>query len=194
MGGAVPETSYLGLGSNLGDRAANIRKALSLLAVETTLTRVSSLYETEPWGHEAQPRFLNAACRVETMMPPLELLGLLQCIEKEVGRQPTFPLGPRVIDVDILLYGQESVETVEVVVPHAGLAERAFVLVPLAEIAREVRHPVLGVSIGQLLESVSGKEKVRWWGPAPDLIRELRKARAPGQDRRSGGSRLGMES
>lgn len=178
----------------MGDRAANIRKALGLLAVETTLTSVSSLYETEPWGYEAQPRFLNAACRVETTRRPLELLEFLQRIEKEVGRQPTFPLGPRVIDVDILLYGQETLETAGLVVPHSGLAERAFVLVPLAEIARDVRHPVLGVSIGQLLDSAGGKEKVRWWGPAPDLTRESGEARASGQDRRSGGSRLGMES
>ncbi len=124
----------------------------------------------------------------------MELLGLLQRIEKEVGRKPTFPLGPRVIDVDILLYGQESVEMAGLVVPHPGLAERAFVLVPLAEIAREVRHPVLGVTVGELLASVGGKEKVRWWGPVPDLTRESREARASGQDRRSGGSRLGMES
>lgn len=170
--GDVPETTYLSLGSNLGDRAANIQKALSLLAVETTLTSVSSLYETEPWGCEAQPRFLNAACRVETTMAPLELLDLLHRVEKEVGRKPTFPLGPRLIDVDILLYGQGTLETERLVVPHPGLAERAFVLVPLAEIARELRHPVLGVSIGQLLDSVSGREKVWWWGPPPDLSRE----------------------
>lgn len=177
---AVPEICYLGLGSNLGDRAANIGKALSLVAAEAALTSVSSLYETEPWGYEAQPRFLNAACRIETTASPLELLELLQRIEKAVGRKPTFPLGPRLIDVDILLYGQTTLETAGLVVPHPGLGERAFVLVPLAEIAPEVRHPVLGMTVRELLASVGGKEKVRWWGPPPEVIHESKRRRAVG--------------
>jgi 2-amino-4-hydroxy-6-hydroxymethyldihydropteridine diphosphokinase len=162
-------TCYIGLGSNLGDRMSNIKEALTLLALETSLVSVSSIYETEPWGYEVQPKFLNAACGLETALAPLQLLELLQGIEEKVGRKPTFPLGPRVIDLDILLYGQEVSQTDTLVVPHPGLAERAFVLVPLAEIAPQVRHPVLGVSVEQILDSVGGKEAVRLYAPPPNV-------------------------
>lgn len=164
-----PVMAYLGLGSNLGDREANIRQALRLLAQEVRLVAVSSIYETEPWGYIDQPRFLNLACGVETTLPPLGLLDLLQRIEREVGRKPTFHLGPRVIDLDVLLYGQEVIDTEGLVVPQKDMAKRAFALVPLAEIAPDVRHPVLDVSIAQLLASAKGKEDVRLWGPPPEL-------------------------
>ena len=165
-------TCYIGLGSNLGDRQANILKALRLLSRETTLRRVSSLYETEPWGYEAQPRFLNAACELATTLALLPLLELLKRIETEVGRKPTFPLGPRVIDLDILLYDTEVLQTNTLVVPHPGLAERAFVLVPLAEIAPQARHPLLGLSVRELLDTVGDKEKVRLFAPRPDIAVE----------------------
>ena len=163
-------TCYIGLGSNLGDRMSNVTEALTLLARETSLVSVSSIYETEPWGYEAQPKFLNAACGLETALAPLQLLELLQRIEKEVGRKPTFSLGPRIIDLDILLYGQEVFQTDTLVIPHPGLAERSFVLVPLAEIAPQIRHPVLGASVKQLLDSVGGKEKMRVYAPPPNIV------------------------
>jgi 2-amino-4-hydroxy-6-hydroxymethyldihydropteridine diphosphokinase len=164
-----PTVSYVGLGSNLGDREANIKSALRLLVREVTVRAVSSVYETEPWGYEDQPRFLNAACCVETAMPPSELLDLLKRIERQVGRETTFRLGPRVIDLDILLYGQEVIETDGLVVPQRDLRERAFALVPLAEIAPQVFHPVLGVTISHLSASAKGRDEVRLWGPPPKL-------------------------
>jgi len=169
-GGRAVATCYVGLGSNLGDRKSNITEALTLLARETSLVSVSSIYETEPWGYEAQPKFLNAACGLETTLAPLQLLKLLQRIEEEVGRKPTFPLGPRAIDLDVLMYGQEVFQTDRLVVPHPGLAERAFVLVPLAEIAPQVKHPVLGVFVKQLLDSVGGKEAVWIYAPPLDVM------------------------
>ena len=119
---------------------------------------LSSVYETKPWGYADQPSFLNMVCRVDTDLSPQELLGEAQEVERILGRAPTFRYGPRVVDVDILLYGNRVVDTQDLRVPHPHLGERAFVLVPLAEIAPELVHPELGVSIRELLERLPAAE------------------------------------
>ena len=158
-------TAYLGLGSNLGDREDNLRGAVALLRQGVSLIALSAVYETEPWGYTSQPTFLNLVCAVETGLSPQELLELAQGVEGELERVPTFRYGPRTMDVDILLYGDEVIATPELRIPHPRLWERAFVLVPLAEIAPGIIHPALGKSMAELLEAVSGKEKVVMLGP-----------------------------
>ena len=156
--------AYLGLGSNLGDREDNLRKALSLLGQQGRLTAISSVYETEPWEYTPQPLFLNLVCAVETHLGPWELLELAQGVERRLGRVVTFRYGPRTIDVDILLYGDEVMETSRLQIPHPGIPERAFILVPLAEIAPGLVHPRLKKTIGELLAEVPGREGVSRWG------------------------------
>jgi dihydropteroate synthase/2-amino-4-hydroxy-6-hydroxymethyldihydropteridine diphosphokinase len=141
---------YLGLGSNLGDRYGRLIDALEGLRSYVAIDTISSIYETEPWGHADQPRFLNAACGGETDLSPQELLGAVKAIEILGGREPTFRYGPRAIDIDILLYGTEVIDQEEVSIPHAHLHERDFVLAPLSEIAPEAVHPKLGKTIGTL--------------------------------------------
>ena len=161
----------MGLGSNLGDREANLRVALELLAGCMALEKVSSLYDTEPWGYKDQPRFLNCVCQGRTVLHPQDLLAAIKDVEKALGREPTFPNGPRLIDVDILLYGQQLVQDPGLEIPHPRMAERTFVLVPLAEIAPDCLHPVLKLTAAELLGRVDGSqaggagllEPVRLW-------------------------------
>ena len=153
---------YLGLGTNLGEREQNLATALARLQERLRLVAVSSLYETAPWGVTEQPPFLNAAVAAETDLSPADLLAFIKGLEREMGRQPGGRWGPRLIDIDILLYGDLVLQTPDLVIPHPNLAERAFVLVPLAEIAPEVIHPVYQQTIQALLARV-GHEGVRKW-------------------------------
>ena len=150
---------YLGLGSNLGDREDNLRRAVSLLSRRASLIALSSVYEAEPWGYASQPAFFNMACLLETSLSPQDLLELAQSVERDLGRVPSFRYGPRVIDVDILLYGDEVIEAPLLQVPHPRLWQRAFALTPLAEIAPGLAHPVLGASIADLLEGVAVSDR-----------------------------------
>ena len=159
----------LGLGSNMGDRQANLTAALRLLARQITLRMVSSVYETTPWGFEQQACFLNCACVASTELVPPELLNLTQEVEKKLGRVPTFRYGPRMIDVDILLYGRRVHRSQSMEIPHPHLEERAFALVPLAEVAGDVVHPVLRTTIKKLAAQVDGRETVRVWSPPVSL-------------------------
>ena len=162
---------YLGLGSNLGDRLAALTDALTLLCgkPELTLTTCSSVYETAPWGVVEQPAFLNLAAGFMTTLPPEDLLAVCQGVEGRVGRTPTYRWGPRMIDIDILLYGDAVVrrEQPDLRIPHPWLRERAFVLAPLAEIASCVKAPPDGATVGELLAQVGGRDGVKWWGGPP---------------------------
>ena len=153
-------TVYLGLGSNLGDREANLRRAIDLLKGKVLVNKVSSLYETDPVGWGPQPLFLNAVCQGTAFLSPKELLAFIKGIERAMGRVESFPNAPRLIDIDILLYGDQIFTTPELTIPHPRLEERAFVLVPLAEIAPELVHPVSQRKIKDLAEA-KGLEGVK---------------------------------
>jgi len=142
--------TFLGLGSNLGNREANLQMAIRAMTRLARVTEASSLYQTAPVGPH-QPDFYNAVVRIETGLSATSLLRFLKGIEGEIGRrQGGEPGGPRPIDIDILLYGDEIVEEGALTVPHPRMAERSFVLAPLAEIAVDARHPVVDASIGEL--------------------------------------------
>ncbi|MBI4848737.1 MAG: 2-amino-4-hydroxy-6-hydroxymethyldihydropteridine diphosphokinase [Nitrospirae bacterium] len=151
-------TAYIGIGSNLGDREDNCGRAIRLLeANNIKVIKSSSMIETEPWGVEDQPMFINMAVEIETVLGPEELLSVLKKIEVETGRRPEKRWGPRVIDLDILLYDDLIMKTSELEIPHPHISEREFVLRPLAEIVPEKLHPVLKKSIRELLSELSGK-------------------------------------
>jgi GTP cyclohydrolase-4 len=156
-------TVYLCLGSNLGNRQDNLGKALAFLSQRLRIGKISSIYDTEPVGKINQPRFLNLVCEIKTMLSPVELLTLAKSIEIKLGRVLSKSNAPRPIDIDILFYGDQVIKTSEINIPHPRLADRAFVLVPLAEITPELVHPVSGKTIEELKRQVSGIQGVFEW-------------------------------
>jgi 2-amino-4-hydroxy-6-hydroxymethyldihydropteridine diphosphokinase len=156
--------AYLSLGSNTGDRATNLNAAITRLSQVGKVVAVSSFYETEPVEFTSQPWFLNCAVAIDTEKSPVKLLQAALAIEREMGRQRTQEKGPRNIDIDILLFEDEVVEEKGLKIPHPGLAARRFVLEPLAEIAPEVRHPVLKKTVRELLAALPAGQAVRKLG------------------------------
>jgi 2-amino-4-hydroxy-6-hydroxymethyldihydropteridine diphosphokinase len=145
---------YLALGSNLGDRFANLQAAIAALPPALLLLARSPVYETSPWGLTDQPAFLNMVLKGQTLLAPADLLDHLKHLETSLGRLPTLRWGPRRIDIDILFYDHLILATPALTIPHPHLHERAFVLVPLADLEPDLVHPVLGVPINQLCSAV----------------------------------------
>ena len=181
---------YLGLGSNLENRGENLTTALrhlgggssqggagevlggssaELSAENLQVLRVSSIYQTSPWGLEDQPDFLNCVAEVRTGLSPVGLLEHVKNVEIGMGRQPGPRYGPRLIDVDILFFGDITIDQVDLQIPHPRLHQRAFVLVPLAELEPGLVHPTLNITASELAERVEGKHGVALWGPPPTV-------------------------
>jgi 2-amino-4-hydroxy-6-hydroxymethyldihydropteridine diphosphokinase len=155
-------TIYLSLGSNVGDREANLRAAIAALPpAGVQVQHVSSIYETEPVDHLDQPWFLNCVVEAETELLPLALLQALRAIESQLGNQKEFPKGPRKIDLDILLYGNETITTPELQVPHPRMLQRRFVLTPLDELAPNLKHPSWQATAAELLQRLEDPSEVR---------------------------------
>jgi 2-amino-4-hydroxy-6-hydroxymethyldihydropteridine diphosphokinase len=149
---------YLALGSNMGNRLANLKAAILNLSPQMTVKTKSSVYETPPWGFVEQDAFLNQVVKVETYLEPEPLLRHLKRIEVVLGRVPNFQNGPRLIDIDILFFDNLIIRTPPLMVPHPRLHERAFVLVPLVEIEPELIHPILQRPVSKLLDDVDHSE------------------------------------
>jgi 2-amino-4-hydroxy-6-hydroxymethyldihydropteridine diphosphokinase len=155
----VKKTAYLSLGSNMGNRVENLRQAISCLKELGTVTAVSSFYETEPVDVEGpQPWFVNCVVALETELMPQRLLSRTLAIELAMGRRRNSPKAPRTVDIDIVLFGNDIVESDGLVIPHPAMHRRRFVLEPLAEIAPRVGHPVLNLSASELLRALPREE------------------------------------
>jgi len=148
----VNHTVYIALGTNLGERLDNLHAAIRAFPPVVQVLIESHIYETPPWGYENQPAFLNMVVKATTDLEPGALLSFLKQIEGELGRKQNFRWGPRLIDLDILFYDDLVIDTPPLVIPHPRLHERAFVLVPLSDVAPNLIHPILGKSIQELLK------------------------------------------
>jgi len=157
----VRKLVYLSLGSNVGNREANLRQAISRLGTIGRVQKVSSFYETEPVEFVAQPWFLNCALALETEKMPKQLLSSILQIEQEMGRRREQKKGPRTIDIDILLFGSSVIDTKDLTIPHPAMHERRFVLEALAEIAPEQRHPIFKRTVRELREALPAGQSVR---------------------------------
>jgi 2-amino-4-hydroxy-6-hydroxymethyldihydropteridine diphosphokinase len=152
---------YLGLGTNIGNKLENLRTAIKLLtALPLKLQAVSGVYKTEPVGLKTQPDFYNICISVETLLSPDELLDKIKGIEREMGRIKADKWGPRIIDIDILFYSNIIISSEKLIIPHHEIKERRFVLEPLSEIAGEIIHPALNISVKELLKTGNFNEKV----------------------------------
>jgi len=146
----MTHTAYISLGTNLGDRPGNLRTAVSTLSKSLEVRRLSPVYETPPWGYQDQPPFLNQVLEAGTSLPPLELLAYLKGVEKQMGRVETVRNGPRLIDLDIIFYDDLVLDAPGLVLPHPRLEGRGFVLLPLADLAADFRHPASGETVRQM--------------------------------------------
>ncbi len=156
-----PQPVYIALGTNIGDRALNLQTAKNWLSRKAIITRESSVYITPPWGYTNQPDFFNQVIEVNTRLGPRSLLRFLQRIERKMGRVKLILNGPRVIDLDILFYGDRMITSPNLQIPHPRMVGRAFVLVPLNEIAPDLVHPVLRISVQQMLTDVDTEGVIR---------------------------------
>lgn len=160
----MSEIAYLSLGSNIGDRKYHLEQAIDRLRALGTLAAVSSFHETDPVEFTNQAFFLNCAVALETELSPLDLIARVLDIERSLGRERLQKKGPRIIDIDIALYGDQVVNSPELTIPHPAMAQRRFVLQPLAEIAPNARHPILKKTVAQLLEELPPGQKVwKFW-------------------------------
>lgn len=162
---SAPQTAYIGIGANLGDRKATMRETVGRLETLGLVIAVSSLYETEPVGYLDQPPFLNAVAAIETTLTPTDVVRRLLAIERAMGRRRTFRNAPRTLDLDLLLFGDAVLNTTEVTLPHPRMHERGFVLIPLAELAPDVIHPELRLPISELLAALTAGSAVRLYAP-----------------------------
>ena len=154
----ITHTVFIALGSNLGDRLANLQAAIQSLPPAVRPLEQSPVYETAPWGYTDQPDFLNQVVKATTDLSPEQLLTYLKSLEAKLGRSATFRYGPRLIDLDILLYDNLVLETPRLSIPHPRLAERAFVLFPLADLAPDVQHPVTGKTVRQMRDALEAPD------------------------------------
>jgi 2-amino-4-hydroxy-6-hydroxymethyldihydropteridine diphosphokinase len=162
VNGNLIHTAYLSLGSNLGDRMQNLREAIDRLDAhpDIQVTRISPVYETKPVGYTEQPDFLNLAVEIKTSLDPKNLLKITSSTELDMGRQREIRFGPRTIDIDILLMDRQVMDTAELTLPHPRMGERAFVLLPLADLAGDLVHPVTLQTVSDMANQVDGKEGV----------------------------------
>lgn len=167
---------WIALGTNLGDRADNLVTAARLVAGHAAVTGFSHVYESEPWGYTDQPRFLNAVLEGRSELPPLEILRLLKAIEHDMGREPTFRNGPRLIDLDLVAYGDWAFQSSDLTLPHPRMHERLFVLQPLCDLAPDWKHPRYGRTAAQLRDGILKEtadsvrrwvEPIEGWKPGP---------------------------